>query len=258
MITMQMNRYHDLVESMDQLESFYALPEIDQGMMVKSEKDSNSAVKIENKSFTWGVKTKTAKQIKKDEEAKEKKKKEKKEAKAKAKVSGIKEEENEDKEEKLEVQKLSELVHLKDISLDIKKGEFVCIIGEIGAGKTNLFSAFLGDMFNINDKMVSNLGGAESELTTEDDRNRFMNSIIGHNDNLPEAPICVNGSIAYSQQTPWIQSKTIRENILFETPLDKSRYYDVIKMCELENDFKEFKAGDLSEIGENGINLSGG
>jgi hypothetical protein len=29
-------------------------------------------------------------------------------------------------------------------------------------------------------------------------------------------------------------------------------------MCELENDFKEFKAGDLSEIGENGINLSGG
>ena len=29
-------------------------------------------------------------------------------------------------------------------------------------------------------------------------------------------------------------------------------------MCELENDFKGFKAGDLSEIGENGINLSGG
>jgi len=29
-------------------------------------------------------------------------------------------------------------------------------------------------------------------------------------------------------------------------------------MCELERDFKEFSAGDLSEIGENGINLSGG
>ena len=48
----------------------------------------------------------------------------------------------------------SEIVHLKDISLDIKKGEFVCIIGEIGAGKTNLFNALLGDMYNITDSMI--------------------------------------------------------------------------------------------------------
>jgi len=45
---------------------------------------------------------------------------------------------------------------------------------------------------------------------------------------------------------------------MYQGKLDETRYYDVIRMCELEQDFKGFSAGDLSEIGENGINLSGG
>lgn len=51
---------------------------------------------------------------------------------------------------------------------------------------------------------------------------------------------------------------TIRDNICYGTPLDKCRYYDTIKMCELERDFEILPAGDLTEIGERGINLSGG
>jgi len=132
------------------------------------------------------------------------------------------------------------------------------VIGKTGSGKTNLISALLGDMFNIDDQLVNSLGGVDKELATEEDRRVFMRNLQGHNSTLPSAPICINGTMAYSQQTPWIQSKTIRENILYEAPLDKARYYDVIRMCELENDFKGFNAGDLSEIGENGINLSGG
>jgi len=95
-------------------------------------------------------------------------------------------------------QKLSEVIHLKDISIDIKKGEFVCIIGEIGAGKTNLFNALLGDMYNITDPIVDYMGGLDSGLVTEDDRRKLMNPIINHNNNLEKAPIMVNGSIAYS------------------------------------------------------------
>ena len=45
---------------------------------------------------------------------------------------------------------------------------------------------------------------------------------------------------------------------MYDAKLDKARYYDIVRMCELESDLKEFSAGDLSEIGENGINLSGG
>jgi ATP-binding cassette subfamily C (CFTR/MRP) protein 1 len=62
-------------------------------------------------------------------------------------------------------------------------------------------------------------------------------------------PIFLNGSLAYVQQFPWIQNRTIRENILGDLPLDKARYYDTIKACELLSDFASFKAGDQTEIG---------
>ena len=66
------------------------------------------------------------------------------------------------------------------------------------------------------------------------------------------------GEVAYAQQSPWIENKTIRDNILFGQPLDKERYYDTIMLCELERDLEILQCGDLTEIGEKGINLSGG
>ena len=40
-------------------------------------------------------------------------------------------------------------VVLKGIDLEIKKGDFVVIIGEIGAGKSSLLKAMLGDLLYI-------------------------------------------------------------------------------------------------------------
>jgi ATP-binding cassette, subfamily C (CFTR/MRP), member 1 len=57
---------------------------------------------------------------------------------------------------------------------------------------------------------------------------------------------------------PWIQNKTIRENILFGLPFDQNKYDKVIKYCELGRDLEILPAGDQTEIGEKGINLSGG
>jgi ABC-type bacteriocin/lantibiotic exporter with double-glycine peptidase domain len=51
---------------------------------------------------------------------------------------------------------------------------------------------------------------------------------------------------------------TIRDNILFVMPLDKDKYRECIKICELESDIEIMPSGDLTEIGEKGINLSGG
>ena len=36
---------------------------------------------------------------------------------------------------------------LKNINLKIRKGEFVIIVGSVGAGKSMLFNAMLGDLF---------------------------------------------------------------------------------------------------------------
>jgi ABC-type protease/lipase transport system fused ATPase/permease subunit len=68
----------------------------------------------------------------------------------------------------------------------------------------------------------------------------------------------VSGRIAYVAQTAWIQTGTVRDNILFGMPYDEARYKSTIKACALEQDIKNFSHGELTEIGERGINMSGG
>lgn len=59
----------------------------------------------------------------------------------------------------------------------------------------------------------------------------------------------VSGSIAYVSQTSWIQSGTIRDNILYGKPMETRRYNAAIKVCALDKDINDFGHGDLTEIG---------
>uniref|UniRef100_A0A8R1ETX6 ABC transmembrane type-1 domain-containing protein n=1 Tax=Caenorhabditis japonica TaxID=281687 RepID=A0A8R1ETX6_CAEJA len=70
--------------------------------------------------------------------------------------------------------------------------------------------------------------------------------------------IGVNGRVAYVPQQPWIQNMTLRDNITFGRPFDRKRYDQVLHACALKADIKILPAGDRTEIGEKGINLSGG
>ncbi|CAF1654603.1 unnamed protein product, partial [Adineta ricciae] len=49
-----------------------------------------------------------------------------------------------------------------------------------------------------------------------------------------------------------------KENILFCKPFHKEKYEEVIKSCQLISDLRSFRSGDLTIIGEKGVNLSGG
>jgi ABC-type multidrug transport system fused ATPase/permease subunit len=49
-----------------------------------------------------------------------------------------------------------------------------------------------------------------------------------------------------------------RNNILFGNVNDQKRYDRIIKACSLEPDLAILPGGDETEIGEKGINLSGG
>jgi len=64
--------------------------------------------------------------------------------------------------------------------------------------------------------------------------------------------------VGYCSQTSWLQSMSIRDNILFSSPYNEGRYRQVLDACALIPDMANFKHGDLSMIGENGIGLSGG
>ena len=48
-----------------------------------------------------------------------------------------------------------------------------------------------------------------------------------------------------------------QENILFGEPVDKVRYNAAIAACALDSDIAQLPAGDETELGERGINLSG-
>ena len=50
----------------------------------------------------------------------------------------------------------------------------------------------------------------------------------------------------------------VRDNITFGAPLDKQRYNAAIRSCAMLSDLEILTAGDQTEIGERGINLSGG
>jgi ATP-binding cassette, subfamily C (CFTR/MRP), member 1 len=75
---------------------------------------------------------------------------------------------------------------------------------------------------------------------------------------LNNGKISVNGKIAYVPQSPWILNASIRDNILFGNDFDEAYYNKVVSACSLKPDLEIMPSGDRTEIGEKGINLSGG
>ncbi|XP_074291620.1 ABC transporter C family member 10-like [Silene latifolia] len=111
---------------------------------------------------------------------------------------------------------------LRKMNLNVQQGEKVAICGEVGSGKSTLLAAILGEVPYI------------------------------------EGTVEVYGSIAYVSQIAWIQTGTIRENVLFGSAMDEQRYQDTLQRCSLVKDLELFPHGDMTQIGERGVNLSGG
>jgi ABC-type transport system involved in cytochrome bd biosynthesis fused ATPase/permease subunit len=64
--------------------------------------------------------------------------------------------------------------------------------------------------------------------------------------------------LSYAAQSPWLQHLSIKDNILFGSPLDEERYERVIDACALRPDLDVLEDGDSTEIGARGVSLSGG
>lgn len=75
---------------------------------------------------------------------------------------------------------------------------------------------------------------------------------------LVSGEIFRKGSLALISQEPFLINDTLQQNILFGKKLDRDRYDNILKICQLEHDLELLPGGDQTEIGERGINLSGG
>lgn len=89
-------------------------------------------------------------------------------------------------------------------------------------------------------------------------KSAFLQSLLGELDKIKGHSHVPNQITGYCSQTPWLQSMSIRDNILFSSPFDEQRYKKVLDACALGPDLANFKNGDLTFIGENGVGLSGG
>ncbi|XP_047732365.1 multidrug resistance-associated protein 1-like isoform X8 [Prionailurus viverrinus] len=111
---------------------------------------------------------------------------------------------------------------LKNLNIKIPEGALVAVIGQVGSGKSSVLSAMLGEM---------------EKLTGVVQR---------------------KGSVAYVAQQAWIQNCILQENILFGSTMQKQFYEQVLEACALLPDLEQLPNGDQTEIGERGVNISGG
>jgi len=104
------------------------------------------------------------------------------------------------------------LTNLEGINFEVKRGEFVAIVGTVGSGKSSFLLALLGEMECL-----------KGVFTTD-------------------------RSVAYVPQQPWILNGTVRDNILFGSKFDEDRYRQTISACALDHDISQLIAGHDTEI----------
>ncbi|KAM7485665.1 hypothetical protein LguiA_001674 [Lonicera macranthoides] len=89
-------------------------------------------------------------------------------------------------------------------------------------------------------------------------KSSLLFSMLGEIPKISGASIMVYGSKAYVPQSAWIQTGTVRENVLFGREMNKALYEDVVEGCSLIRDIEMWADGDSMVVGERGMNLSGG
>ncbi|CAJ1054159.1 hypothetical protein L3Q82_020045%2C partial [Xyrichtys novacula] len=114
---------------------------------------------------------------------------------------------------------------LHSLDLHITKGSLVVVVGRVGCGKSSLLAALTGEL--------SRLSGVVFVADRE-------------------------AGFGLASQEPWIQHASVRDNILFGKVYDPAFYQAVIEACALSDDLNVLPNGDKTEVGENGVTLSGG
>lgn len=117
--------------------------------------------------------------------------------------------------------KIEEKQVLNYVSMKLTSGLNV-VIGNYGSGKSTLFKVILKE-YNICQGMMD-----------------------------------VRGSISYVSEDPWLFPGTVKDNILFGLEYDSTRYLKVLKVCALNKEINSMPNGDVTLIGDDGINLSNG
>ncbi|KAI1811841.1 P-loop containing nucleoside triphosphate hydrolase protein [Poronia punctata] len=132
---------------------------------------------------------------------------------------------------------------LRNINATFPTGQLSVISGKTGSGKSLMLAAILGEVDLLSGKI------SRPRVPPLEER---------HDSKANKENWIIPGAIAYVAQIPWIENATVKENILFGLPYDAYRYKKTLEVCALAKDIEMLSDGEETEIGANGINLSGG
>ena len=126
--------------------------------------------------------------------------------------------------------------YLKDISLEIKPGEKIGVIGTVGSGKSTLMSV-LTRIFNVTKGTL------------------FIDDV----DIMDIKLESLRNGIAISPQENFLFSTTIKDNIAFsDVGSDFDKVVAAATFADVDKDIKDFELGYESVLGEEGHTISGG
>ncbi|KAJ7512914.1 multidrug resistance-associated ABC transporter [Mycena galericulata] len=134
---------------------------------------------------------------------------------------------------------------LVDLTLQFPPRELSLICGKLGSGKTLLLLALLGEADLLTGQMLCPRSPPDSLAAFADVH-------------VSKDEWVVQGICAYVPQAAWLRNASIKDNILFSLPYDEERYKLTLEVCALVSDLEILEDGDEAEIGERGVNLSGG
>lgn len=174
---------------------------------------------------------------------------------------------------------------LENVVMRIGPGELVGVRGSVGTGKSSLLLAIMGELAATHAAPFgSPLGNTARSLGRRHFGGSFndlsagtpttMAPTIGfgsphasafHAASNPSfvAPtercgFSVCGTIAYCGDVPWLRNESVRKNICMHLPMDAVWYQKVITSCALRSDLAALAEGDMTVIGDRGVQLSGG
>lgn len=125
---------------------------------------------------------------------------------------------------------------LENISLTIKRGETLGIIGTIGSGKTTLMNLLL-KLYTVKDGRIFIDGKDINQIPTE----------------------VLRENICYITQDNFLFSTTIKENIrLFKNGFEDEEIKESTQQAMLKDEIENLRNGIDTIIGERGVDLSGG
>ena len=140
------------------------------------------------------------------------------------------------------------------LSLTLKKGQSIALIGKSGAGKTTLVDVILGLLRPESGNIIVDGKSIYSNINNFDS-NSWQNLIGSKNlrswQNL----------IGYIPQSIFLIDDTIERNIAFGVPdhlIDNIRVDRAIKAAQLEDLVEQMPEGIKTMVGERGLRLSGG